>query len=137
MQRAQRAEPGRLPRAAWVALAGALLWSAALLVAATVAPAYQTVTETDSGTVTHGSATLVGENGAGVLLVMAVPLLVTMLVGWALWRRGARHGAGPIAWTLTGLLACLNLLAMLSVGLFMLPVTACLAVACAIRQGAR
>jgi hypothetical protein len=41
----------------------AVAWSAGLLVAAVVAPAY-------------GSATLVDENGSGVLLVVAVPAVV-------------------------------------------------------------
>jgi hypothetical protein len=126
-----------MPRARWVTLGVALLWSVGLLVATALAPAYETVTETSSGTVTRGTATLVEQNGFGVLLTMAVPLFVTVIVGWALWRRGARRGAGPIAWTLTGVLACLNLLAMLSVGVFVLPVTACLVAACAVRQGAR
>jgi len=124
----------RLRRGESVALAVALLWSAALLVAAVLAPAYQSTTETSSGTVTHGSATLVNENGAGVLLIIAVPLLVTLIVGYALWRRGARRGAGPVAWTFTGLLTGFNLVAMLSIGPFIMPVTACLAVACTIRQ---
>jgi len=117
-----------------VALAVALFWSAALLVAAALAPAYQSTTETSSGTVTHGSATLVNENGSGVLLIIGVPLLVTVIVGCALWRRGTRRGAGPIAWTVTGLLAGFNLVAMLSIGPYIMPVTACLAVACTIRQ---
>ncbi len=132
--RGTTAGAGSLSRAAWVALGVAVLWSLALLVASTLAPAYQSTTETDSGTVTPGSATLVGENGWGVLVVMAVPLIVTVVVGFALWRRGAGRAAGVIAWTLTGLLAGLNLLAMLTVGLFMLPVTVCLVVACALRR---
>jgi hypothetical protein len=70
----------------------------------------------------------------GVLLIIAVPLLVTVIVGYALWRRGARRGAGPIAWTFTGLLAGFNLVAMLSIGPFIMPVTASLAFACTIRQ---
>jgi hypothetical protein len=36
----------------------------------------------------------------------------------------------PVAWTLTGLLAAFNLLAMLSIGVFILPITAALIVAC-------
>ena len=134
MRRALVVGGGRLRRGEWVALAVALFWSAALLVAAPLAPAYQSTTETSSGTVTHGSATLVNENGTGVLLIIGVPLVVTVIVGHALWRRGARCGAGPIAWTFTGLLAGFNLVAMLSIGAFIIPVTACLAVACTIRQ---
>lgn len=125
---------GRLRRGEWAALAVALVWSAALLVAAALAPAYQSTTETSSGTVTHGSATLVNENGSGVLLIVGVPLLVTVIVGHALWRRGARRGAGPTAWIFTGLLTGFNIVAMLSIGPFIMPVTACLVVACTIRQ---
>ena len=126
-----------------LALAAALAWSALLLVAATQVPVYQSETETTSeaetGTVTHtvspGSSTLVDENGSGILLIVAVPLLVTVLVACALWIRGSRRGAGLVAWTLTGLLACFNLLAMLSIGVFIVPVTACLVVACALHHG--
>jgi hypothetical protein len=115
------------------AVAVALAWSVALLVAATVVPVYGTSTETASGTVT-GSATLVDENGSGILLVVAVPLLMSVIVGCTLWSRGARRGAGMIAWTATVLLAGFNLIAMLSIGLFIVPVTVCLAIACALRQ---
>jgi len=125
---------GRLRWGEWMALAAALVWSAGLIVAAAVAPAYQSTSETSSGTVTHESSTLVDENGPAVLLPVGVPLLVTVIVGYALWRREASRGAGPIAWTFTGLLAGFNVVAMLSIGLLMLPVTAALAVACAKRQ---
>jgi hypothetical protein len=104
---------GHLPRGEWVALAVALVWSAGFIVAVALASAYQSTTETSSGTVTHGSATLVDENGRAVLLPVAVPLLVTVIVGCALWRREASRGAGPIAWTFTGLLAGFNVVAML------------------------
>ena len=77
---------------------------------------------------------MVDVNGSGILLIIVVPLLVTLVVGFALWRRGGRRGAGPIAWTFTGLLAGFNLVAMLSIGAFIVPVTACLAVACTICQ---
>jgi hypothetical protein len=125
---------GRLRRGERMALAVALIWSAALIVAAALAPVYRSTTETSSGTVTDQSATLVDENGPAVLLPIAVPLLVTVIVGRALWRRGASRGAGPVAWTFTGLLAGFNLVEMLSIGPFILPVTASLAVACAMRQ---
>jgi hypothetical protein len=53
------------------------------------------------------------------------------MVGGALWRRGSRPGAGVLAWTIAGLLAVFNVLALLSIGVFVIPVTACLFVACA------
>lgn len=125
---------GRLRRGEWMALAVAVVWSAALIIAATRAPVYRSTTETSSGTVTHDSATLVEENGPAVLLPIGVPLLVSVIVGYALWRREASRGAGPVAWTFTGLLAGFNLVAMLSIGPFLVPVTASLAVACVMRQ---
>lgn len=124
----------RLRRGEWTALAVALIWSAGLMIAAALAPAYQSTTETSSGTVTHESATLVDENGPAVLLPVGMPLLVTVIVGYALWRREASRGAGPVAWTFTGLLAGFNVVAMLSIGPFIVPVTASLFVACAMRQ---
>jgi hypothetical protein len=130
---------GRLQVGEWVALAGALFWSAALLVIAIGVPIYVGETETSKATssavvVTHESFTLVDENGSGILLVIGVPLLVTIIVGIALWLRGARHGSGPIVWAFFGLLAAFNFLAMLTIGALIIPVTACLAVACTIRQ---
>jgi hypothetical protein len=124
----------RFSRDVSMALALALLWSAALVIAAALAPAYQSTTVTTSGTVTHGSATLVNENGLGVLLITGIPLFLTVLASYALWRRRGRPGAGTIAWIITGSLAGFNLLAMLSIGVFILPVTACLAIACSIHQ---
>lgn len=123
----------------WVALAVALFWSAVLLVIATGVPVYEGETETSTVTssavvVTHESLTLVDENGSGILVIIGVPLLVTIIVGLALWLRGARRGAGPIALTFTGLLAAFNLVAMLTIGLLIIPVTACLAFACIKRQ---
>jgi hypothetical protein len=60
---------------------------------------------------------------------------MTVLVALALWIRGPRRGPGLVAWMLVGLLACFNLLAMLTIGIFIVPVTALLVVACALRQG--
>lgn len=125
-------------------LAAALVWSTFIVVAATQVSVYQSetterFTQAEGGatsrTISHGSGTLVDENGSGILLVIAIPLFITILVAGALWIRGSRRGAGLVAWMLTGLLACFNLLAMLSIGIVIVPVTACLVVACAVRQG--
>src|SRR5262245_23298033 len=91
---------------------------------------YRTVTESESGEVSRGADTLVVANGLGVVVVLAVPFVVTVLVGCALALR-AQRGALPAAWTLTGLLAVLTFLSLPSIGLFIIPITASLAVACA------
>ena len=125
----------RLQRDEWVALSVALLWSVALIVLAVVAPAYQSTTQTSSGAVISETSSLFDENGAAVLLPVGVPLLVSVVVGFALWRREASRGAGPVAWTGTVLLAAFNVLAMASIGLLIVPVTAALVFACVRRQG--
>jgi hypothetical protein len=61
---------------------------------------------------------------------LAAPLVIALLVAVAL-RLRHRRGAMLAAWILTGLLGVLNMLAMLTVGVFLLPATACLLVACA------
>jgi uncharacterized membrane protein YhaH (DUF805 family) len=117
----------------WAALAVALVWSLGLMLAATLLPSYEGTSETSSeGVNRHHSTTLVEENGSGVLLVVFAPLLATLVVALALWARRVRAGAGPIAWSATALLAGLTLLGMLTIGPMILPVTACLLVACAI-----
>jgi hypothetical protein len=118
---------GRVASAALVIAAGC---GVALIVAAFLAPVYESTSASSSGASTHGTDTLVGVNGVGIVAVTCVPLLVTLLVGLALSQR-SRRGALAVAWGLTGVLAVLNLLAMFSIGLFVLPVTAALIVACA------
>ena len=125
---------GRLRRGEWVALVFAFGWSVAVLAAAALAPAYQSENATSSGAASPGSASMLDQNGPWILLVIAIPLVVTLIVGYALWRRGGQRGAGPVAWTFTGLLVGFNLVAMFSIGLFILPITACLVVACVIRN---
>lgn len=116
-----------------LALAGAALWSVGLLVAATTVSVYQTETSSSTGSgstesiSSHGE-TLVGENGTWVLIVLAVPLAATLLVALALLTR--RRWALWIACAITATLALGNLVAMLTVGVFVLPVTAALVVAC-------
>lgn len=109
------------------ALVVALTWSVALIVGAYVLPVY-------SSDVPGAADTLVAANGNGVAITISVPLVITLTVGALLWRRRSRD-AGAVAWTLTGLLAAGNVLAMLSIGVFVLPVTICLLVACT--RGAR
>jgi hypothetical protein len=127
---------GRSTRVSFVALCAAALWSALLVVGAFVVPVYSG--ETCPATVepsaapvgcTSTSGTLVGVNGLTAVVVMSFPLLVTLLVGACLWS-GSRGGRST-AWAVVGLLAVLTLLAFLSVGIVLLPVTVALVVACA------
>ena len=109
----------------------ATVYGSALVIAGLLAPVYASTSGSSSGEVTQGSGgTLVSVNGPGAVFVLGVPLLVTLAVRCALWQHSRRR-AVAFAWTLTGLLATFNLLAMLSIGVFVLPVTAALTVACA------
>lgn len=123
----------RLGRTASLAVLLAASYGAALVVGGFLAPLYETTSVSPSGVVKGGTDTLVGVNGLGVVIVLGVPLVMALAVGWALWH-GSRRGAIPIAWTLTGLLGMLNVLAMLTIGVFILPVTAALTIACATRR---
>lgn len=118
----------RAGRVGRVALVFAGVYSLVLVVAGFVAPAYSTQGSSSSGGVSRGSATLVAVNGVGVLLVLAIPLLLTLAVGAALLL--GRPWGRALAWTLTGVLAVFNVLALLSIGVFVVPVTGALAVAC-------
>jgi len=71
------------------------------------------------------TSSLVGDNGFWVLAVLAIPLAVTLLVGLALTR-----GWWWAGWGITGLFVAFTLLGMLSIGVFLLPVTIALVVAC-------
>lgn len=119
----------RPSRAASGALLFALVWGVGLAVAGLLVPFYEVSSVSSSGEATGGAATLVQVNGPRVLVVLAVPIVLTVLVAGSLLLR-ARRGALLLAWTLTGVLAVLNLLAMLSIGLFVVPITAALVVAC-------
>jgi hypothetical protein len=115
---AVRVRSGRTALVAWSIAVAA---GTALLAAAFLAPVYGT----DSSSGEPGDRTLVAVNGPGVLVVAGLPLVLALAVGAALrWRRPT------LAWALTALLGALNLVALLSVGVFILPVTTALLVAC-------
>jgi hypothetical protein len=129
------AASARQTRVMWTCLAFATLYGAGLVVAGFFAPAYDTVSATSSGAVVHGSATLVGENGPGAVAVLCVPLMLSVLVALALsWR--SRTWAMRIAWVLTAALAVANVLALMTIGLFVFPVTIALVIACATARSA-
>lgn len=119
----------RLGHVTSVSLSVAWAFGLALVVGAFVAPVYHSEGSSSSGATTHGSATLVGENGVGVGLIAGLPLVVALLVGGALCVRSARAGI-TMAWAITGVLVVFNVLALLSIGIFVIPVTGALVVAC-------
>ncbi len=123
----------RLGRAASALLLIAAVYAAALVVASFLAPMYTSTSRSSSGEVTHVPATLVDVNGPGVAVVVGLPLVVTLAVACALWQHSRL--AMVFAWSLTGLLVAFNLLAMPSVGVFVLPVTAALIVICVAQRG--
>jgi hypothetical protein len=125
----------RFRRQEWISLAIALASGTGLVILALLAPVYQSQTVSSSGTMANGSATLVGVNGWGALLVAGAPLAAAVLAGYGLWRRAGRPGAGVLAWAVTGLLACFNVLAIATIGVFVVPVTVALFAACVAHGG--
>ena len=83
------------------------------------------------------SGSLVAENGAAVLLLAAVPLLISLAVTGLLWTRDLDRGAGSAAWMLVGVLGLVMTGAVLTVGPVIFPILAALAIACGVRQGRR
>jgi hypothetical protein len=115
-----------------IALAGASLWSLALVVAALTLPAYSggSASTDATGTVTTSSttATLVQVNGWWGLVVASVPLGACLVVGALLLGPGGR-AARVAAVVVVALLGVLTVLSLLSIGVFIAPVTAGLGVA--------
>lgn len=115
----------------------AALYATAFLFVGAFAPTYSSTSSATSsdGVTTHSSssATMVAVNGVRVLFVLALPLLSVGLV-WVsvMWRRGHGHlDAGVLAWIVVGLLGVMSFLAMLSIGIFIVPLVVLLAAACA------
>jgi hypothetical protein len=121
-----------------IALGGAFCWSVLLLIGAYVLPVYQgeVSTQRSNGRVhsRETSATLVEMHGSGALIAVAVPLAATLLVTLALLAQDPGQNAGPLAWTLVILLGGFNVLALLTIGIFLLPTTICLLVACGLHN---
>ncbi len=109
-----------------VSLGAALFLSLVLLASGFLVPVYSSESVSSSGAATSTTETLVAVNGLNVLIVLAIPLLISLLVAAAL-RMDRRRAA----WILTGLLGLFAVLAILSIGFFVLPVVIALAVACA------
>ncbi len=117
------------PAIAWVPWAVALLWSAGLPALA-FAPTYARARSGPNGTI-RDTVTLIHENGNSVLVPLVVPLVITLLVGLTLLLN-RREGAFNAAWSLTLVLTVLNALALLTIGIVVVPVTAALIATCSL-----
>jgi hypothetical protein len=114
-------------RLAFLLSAAAAAWCALLVAGALTVPVYSS---DDSGSSAGaGSDTLVGVNGTGALVAAALPLLVALACGVLLHLRCSRGSAAAhvAAWVLVGLLGAFAVLALLSIGIFVVPAVALLA----------
>jgi len=127
----------------YIVLGVAFVWGVLVIVGAGTMPlysgesiktTYDPVTGTSATSATTVSATLVGQNGGYAYIIAALPLVAVTVIALAMALRDPRRGTPPVAWIVLGLFGAFNLLAMLTVGVFFLPVTACLLAACIIRQ---
>lgn len=111
--------------------AAALVWSAGLVLAAVLVPAYGSDTSSASGGLTLTSSTLLQSKGAGALVLVMIPALASLVVAFAMIyrRRNGARWSSPAAWTAIGVVTVEALLGVLSVGGFMLPVAILLALA--------
>jgi hypothetical protein len=105
------------------------MWSAMLLGAAFVFPAYGSSWASSSGAQSAGSQTLVQVNGLGVLIPVGIPLVIAVVVWAALHHKCSRGGrAGDyVAWACIAALGCFCVVAILSIGIFVVPVAILLA----------
>ena len=126
-----------------VALAGATLWSAALVAAALTVPLYSGAStssvgsaDTDSnGTVVTGpvtttstTATLVEVNGWWGLVLACIPLCACLVVATLLLGPGGRRSQVAAA-VVVAPLGAVTVLGLLTIGLFLVPAVAGLGVA--------
>jgi hypothetical protein len=110
-------------------------WGIALLAAAFALPVYSSsVSSAPSGVSVASPATLVQVNGLGVLAPVGLPALIAAVIWFALHRkcsRGSRAG-NYAAWALVWLLVAFCLVAIASIGAFVVPAAVLLAGAAAL-----
>lgn len=112
----------------WVSLAFAAAWSLVLLWAVDGVAVYSTEDLSSDGGATTTGASLADVNGPYAYAVAGVPLFVTVAV--ALLATFQPHLALALAALgVAGVLGVANLLAMLTVGIFVLPTTGALLLA--------
>jgi hypothetical protein len=132
----------RLDRPSRIMLTSAATWSIGILVAALTVPFYRGESTTGStyagvsgistAVTTSSHATLVQVNGLRILIPVAIPLIAVASVAVMLShrRRIQKAGPGPTAIAVLVVLGVGTLLAMLSMGVFVVPVDALLLAAC-------
>jgi hypothetical protein len=106
----------------------ALVWSVGLLLASLLVGAYKGQTVSSSAGITLTTRTLVQVHGLQALVLVLLPVVACVAVAVALWHR--RRGAawsGPVAWAAVGVLATESILAITSLGAFLLPAVVLLA----------
>ena len=118
-------------RIAFGASALAVVFGAVLFSAAFWAPLYS---EARSGIAGTTQATLVDVNGYRVLIPVAIPLVLALIAFVGLWARCTRgSNVGNIAAIVVlTILGCFTLLGAMTIGIFVLPITALVATAVAI-----
>ncbi|HWD74044.1 MAG TPA: hypothetical protein VG371_02830 [Solirubrobacteraceae bacterium] len=117
--------------------AAAIVWSLGLLLAALLVPAYGTESSSPDTGVTLTQVTLIQAKGAWALVLVAVPVITSALVavGLVFRHREDAPWAAPVAWSAVGVLAVVALLGITSVGAFMLPTAALLALSVRLAPG--
>jgi len=96
-----------------------------LVIAAFVVPIFSDAW----GFTTTNAHTLVSQHGIYGVFVMSIPLLFALAIAIALLRSD-RRGARALSWSLWGVLALGNLAAMFTIGVFVIPLTIALFLAC-------
>jgi len=109
----------------------AVLWGIGLVLVGAFVPAY-TVAATGSaageGRQTH-TVTLLAENGATVLVLLAAPALIAVVVGVLLSVPERGRLARALMWGLIAAMFLVSVVSIASIGLFLLPVPTLLTVA--------
>lgn len=129
----------RIDRWTWLWITCAALWNLFIIAAAFFVQSYSYTTLTTSvvngtrtSTLVHDAgSTLWQVNGLAVLLPLLTPLVCVGIVALNLRHRQRTQKArvGPVAWTLTGLVAAICLVGVLTIGPFLSPVAIFLFVA--------
>jgi len=116
--------------------AAAGIWSLGLVLAALLIPAYNGDSTSD-GVATLSEQTLVQNRGLLALVLVVVPLIACGVVAAAMVyrRRQDARWAVPAAWTAIGVLVLVALLAITSVGAFMVPVVVLLVLSVRLAPG--